>query len=72
MEIKEKYQKTSGSKKEIVAISVESERPTIVSKPRTNSFEKGIVRFNGSIKIYAKNILNAELDFSFFHKRPFP
>ena len=50
MEIKEKYQKTSDSKKGIVAVSVESERPTIVSKPRTNSFEKGIVRLNGNMK----------------------
>ena len=53
MEIKEKYQKTSDAKKGIETASVESERPTIVSKPRTNSFEKGIVRFNGN----KKNIL---------------
>ena len=57
MEIKEKYQKTSDSKRGIETASVESERPTIVSKPRTNSFEKGIVRFNGNMKTYDRNIL---------------
>ena len=57
MEIKEKYQKTSDSKKGFETACFESKRPTIVSKPRTNSFEKGIVRFNGSIKTYAKKYI---------------
>ena len=46
MEIKKKYQKTTDSPNEFLSLPPENERPTIVSKPRTNSFEKGNDRSN--------------------------
>ena len=42
MEIKEKYQKLGNDSRAEIVPAV-NERPTIVSKPRTNYFEKGSI-----------------------------